>query len=225
MLGTCGGARPSNAWREAPLGEPELDGLLEPPQAASSTTVKAAKTVSERTWVRRCACIRSQERRAREGPFPRFLSVRACGSPGSALLCVGLSGLGCAAGEIDRGRDRGEHEKREDGDSENARAGARVRRRWCSAVRRPRSREQNFLVVVPIAISPMNTLVARPPGMTSVPIHLSRVVQARELHSRIRPTNQPKPKMKPPNRSRMIAAHSLVPRRSGSSSAAAFRPR
>ena len=50
---------------------------------------------------------------------------------------------------------------------------------------------QSVLVGVPSKISPMRALVARPPGTTSVPIHLSRVVQARELQSRIRPTNQP----------------------------------
>ena len=51
-----------------------------------------------------------------------------------------------------------------------------------------------------LTISPTSKLVARPPGMTSVPIHFSRVVRARELHSRISPANQPKPKMNPPNR-------------------------
>ena len=83
----------------------------------------------------------------------------------------------------------------------------------------PAKLRHSCLVGALIAISPIQKPVARPPGMTSVPIHLSRVVQARELHSRTSPTNQPITTMKPPNRRRMIAAHSFSPRRSGGSSA------
>ena len=61
-------------------------------------------------------------------------------------------------------------------------------------------------------------------GITSVPIHLSRAFQARELQSRINPATQPMPSAKPPSSRRKIAAHSRVPLRSatggGGSSAA-----
>src|ERR1043165_3867805 len=52
--------------------------------------------------------------------------------------------------------------------------------------RAPGMPEQIFLGGGKSTNSPMRRLVARPPGITRVPIHLSRVVQARELHSRMR---------------------------------------
>jgi hypothetical protein len=49
---------------------------------------------------------------------------------------------------------------------------------------------------------------ASPPGTTSVPMILSRVFYASEIQSRTTPTNQPTI-VKPPMRSRMIAAGSV----------------
>jgi hypothetical protein len=46
-----------NAFDEDPL-EPDPDGLLEPPQAASRTAAKTMRAVSEGRCVRRCARMR-----------------------------------------------------------------------------------------------------------------------------------------------------------------------